>query len=92
MLAVVATVIVLCFSQMVSILSEWSSNHKVKLSDFEKDPRFLKLCRILGRSSASHTMSSLTMAEDLSTVLGITGDDEAARLIANLSLPQMIKV
>ncbi|XP_045449411.1 FAST kinase domain-containing protein 4 [Melitaea cinxia] len=78
--------------KMVSVLSEWSSSNKVKISDFEKDPRFLKLCRILARTPASQAMSSLTMAEDLSTVLGITGDDEAARLIANLSLPQMIKV
>lgn len=77
---------------MVSVLSEWSSSNKVKISDFEKDPRFLKLCRILARTPASQAMSSLTMAEDLSTVLGITGDDEAARLISNLSLPQMIKV
>lgn len=78
--------------KMVSILSEWSSSHKVKISDFEKDPRFLKLCRILGKSPANHAISSLTMAEDLGTVLGITGDDEAARLIANLSLTQMVKV
>lgn len=78
--------------KMVSILSEWSSSNKVKLGDFEKDPRFLKLCRILARSTTAHAMSSLTMAEDLSTVLGITGDDEAARLITNLTLPQMIKV
>ncbi|XP_061384869.1 FAST kinase domain-containing protein 4 [Danaus plexippus] len=78
--------------KMVSILSEWSSANKVNLADFEKDPRFLKLCRILARTPASQAMSSLTMAEDLSTVLGITGDDEAARLIANLSLSQMIKV
>ncbi|XP_034828542.1 FAST kinase domain-containing protein 4 [Maniola hyperantus] len=78
--------------KMVSVLSEWSSNNRVKLTEFEKDPRFLKLCRILGRTPASQAMTSLTMAEDLSTVLGITGDDEAARLIANLSLPQMIKV
>ncbi|KAJ0177591.1 hypothetical protein K1T71_006464 [Dendrolimus kikuchii] len=78
--------------KMVSMLSEWSSSHKVKLSDFEKDPRFLKLCRILARTSTTKAVSSLTMAEDLSTVLGITGDDEAARLIANLTLPQMIKV
>ncbi|CAK1578943.1 unnamed protein product [Parnassius mnemosyne] len=77
--------------KMVSILSEWSSSSKVKLTDFEKDPRFLKLCRILARSS-SQDISSLAMAEDLSTVLGITGDDEAARLIGNLSLSQMIKV
>ncbi|KAF9823677.1 hypothetical protein SFRURICE_013158 [Spodoptera frugiperda] len=78
--------------KMVSILSEWTSSNKVKLTDFEKDPRFLKLCRILARSTTSQTIGSLTMAEDLSTVLGITGDDEAARLITNLTLPQMIKV
>lgn len=34
----------------------------------------------------------MTKADDLGTVLGITGDDEAARLISNLTLPQMIKV
>ncbi|KAL4703841.1 hypothetical protein ACJJTC_016808 [Scirpophaga incertulas] len=78
--------------KMVSVLSEWSNSNKVKITDFEKDPRFLKLCRILARSPSAQTLSSLTMAEDLSTVLGITGDDEAARLIANLSLGQMIKV
>ncbi|XP_059054529.1 FAST kinase domain-containing protein 4 [Achroia grisella] len=79
--------------KMVSVLSEWSSNNKVKISDFEKDPRFLKLCRILARTpTTAQAMTSLTMAEDLSTVLGITGDDEAARLISNLTLPQMIKV
>lgn len=78
--------------KMVSVLSEWSNSNKVKIGDFEKDPRFLKLCRILARTPATQAMSSMTMAEDLSTVLGITGDDEAARLIANLSLPQMIKV
>ncbi|XP_047026052.1 FAST kinase domain-containing protein 4 [Helicoverpa zea] len=78
--------------KMVSILSEWTTSSKVKLADFEKDARFLKLCRILARSSSTHAIGSLTMAEDLSTVLGITGDDEAARLITNLTLPQMIKV
>ncbi|XP_049870508.1 FAST kinase domain-containing protein 4 isoform X2 [Pectinophora gossypiella] len=78
--------------KMVSVLSEWSSSNKVKLAEFEKDPRFLKLCRILARTPTAHAMSSLTMAEDLSTVLGITGDDEAARLIMNLSMPQMVKV
>lgn len=78
--------------KIVSVLSEWTSSNKVKLPDFEKDPRFLKLCRILARSTTTHAIGSLTMAEDLSTVLGITGDDEAARLITNLTLPQMIKV
>lgn len=78
--------------QMVSLLSEWSTGNKVRLSDFEKDPRFLKLCRILARTPATQAMSSITMAEDLSTVLGITGDDEAARLISNLTVTQMVKV
>ncbi|CAH2981610.1 unnamed protein product [Chilo suppressalis] len=78
--------------KMVSVLSDWSNSNKVKISDFEKDPRFLKLCRILARTTTTHAMSSMTMAEDLGTVLGITGDDEAARLITNLTLPQMIKV
>ncbi|KAI5635146.1 FAST kinase-like protein, subdomain 2 domain-containing protein [Phthorimaea operculella] len=78
--------------KMVSVLSEWSSTNKIKLADFEKDPRFLKLCRILARTPTAQAMTSMTMAEDLSTVLGITGDDEAARLITNLSLPQMVKV
>ncbi|KAI8421246.1 hypothetical protein MSG28_008303 [Choristoneura fumiferana] len=78
--------------KMVSILSDWSSSNRAKITDFEKDPRFLKLCRILARTTTTQAMSSLNMAEDLSTVLGITGDDEAARLITNLTLPQMVKV
>lgn len=32
------------------------------------------------------------MHEDLNTVLSIAGDDEAAKLIANLNLSQMVKV
>lgn len=77
---------------MVSTLSEWSSNNKVKLAEFEKDPRFLKLCRILARTPSAPAAHGAALAEDLSTVLAITGDDEAARLITNLTLPQMIKV
>lgn len=30
--------------------------------------------------------------DDLNTVLGVTGDDEAAKLIASITLPQMVKV
>lgn len=33
-----------------------------------------------------------SLFSDLSTVLGITGDDEAAKLISSISLPQMVKV
>lgn len=78
--------------KIVSLLSEWSSVNKVKLADFEKDPRFLRLCRILARTPNNQTMNLMTRPDDLNTVLGITGDDEAARLINNLKLPQMVKV
>ncbi|XP_050421430.1 FAST kinase domain-containing protein 4 [Adelges cooleyi] len=72
----------------VSMLADWATTGKAKLSDFEADPRFLKLCRLLGKENVGkeNTFS------DLSTVLGITGDDEAAKLISSISLPQMIKV
>lgn len=77
--------------KIVSILAEWSSAGKIKLSDFEHDSRFLRLCRILTRSkSIDNTI--LSKSEDLTTVLNITADDEAARLVANLSLPQAVKV
>jgi hypothetical protein len=32
--------------KIVSILAEWSSINKVKLTDFENDARFTKLCRL----------------------------------------------
>lgn len=85
----------------VSILAEWSSIGRVKLAEFENDPRFLKLCRLLGRAVASKSngignnkksTSSVYRTDDLNTVLAVAGDDEAAKLIASLSLPQMIKV
>lgn len=93
--------------KIVSILAEWSSINKVKLSDFESDPRFIKLCRLLGRSTnpplksngnsssnkaaVVHKRESYQM-EDLNMVLGITGDDEAAKLVSSITVPQMIKV
>lgn len=86
--------------KIVSILSDWSSINKAKLTDFENDPRFIKLCRILGRSVGKASMNNgngskkITgfRTDDLNTVLGVTGDDEAAKLIASISLPQMVKV
>lgn len=78
--------------QIVSVLSEWSTQKKVKISEFEKDPRFLRLCRILARTSNTQAKNLLSRNDALSTVLGITGDDEAARLISNLTVQQMIKV
>ncbi|XP_049286102.1 FAST kinase domain-containing protein 3, mitochondrial [Anopheles funestus] len=87
--------------KIVSILAEWSSIKKVNLSDFESDSRFVELCSLLGRTggqrvNGSNRAASSKMIElqgdDLQTVLGITANDEAAKLIAGLTLPQMIKV
>lgn len=57
--------------------------------EFEVDTRFLKLCRMLGKEDKK---DKDYLFSDLSTVLGITGDDEAAKLISTISLPQMVKV
>lgn len=85
--------------KVVSILAEWSSINRVKLSEFENDTRFIKLCRLLGRAipknnstGTSNKKISSFRTDDLNTVLGIAGDDEAAKLVASISLPQMVKV
>ncbi|XP_058813956.1 uncharacterized protein LOC131677885 [Topomyia yanbarensis] len=88
--------------KIVSILAEWSSIQKVKLPEFENDNRFIRLCSILGRTnnrsnnggkivSAVGRAASMP-ADDLQMVLGVTANDEAAKLIAGLTMPQMIKV
>lgn len=43
-------------------------------------------------SVANNRKISGFRTEDLNTVMGIAGDDEAAKLIASISLPQMIRV
>lgn len=96
--------------KIVSILAEWTSMNRIKLSEFENDSRFLKICRVLGRTlpkdiakssyngDGNHLISnhkkptSSFRTDDLNTVLGVAGDDEAAKLIASISLSQMIKV
>ncbi|XP_030370255.1 FAST kinase domain-containing protein 4 [Scaptodrosophila lebanonensis] len=98
--------------QIVSILAEWSTINRVKISEFENDSRFLRICRMLGRTvpkngknagetaAANHNANnngdlkriSGFRTDDLNTVLGVAGDDEAAKLIASISLPQMVKV
>uniref|UniRef100_A0A182QQ10 RAP domain-containing protein n=1 Tax=Anopheles farauti TaxID=69004 RepID=A0A182QQ10_9DIPT len=86
--------------KIVSILAEWSSIKKANLADFENDTRFVELCSLLGRTgmqrngnNRSATPKSVELqGDDLQTVLGITANDEAAKLIAGLTLPQMIKV
>ncbi|XP_017007620.2 FAST kinase domain-containing protein 4 [Drosophila takahashii] len=93
--------------RIVSILAEWSTMDRVKISEFENDTRFLRICRMLGRTvPKSNGANSKTLGDsnstskrisgfrtdDLNTVLGVAGDDEAAKLIASISLPQMVKV
>lgn len=87
--------------KIVSILAEWSTINRANVSEFENDSRFLKVCRLLGRTvgkdenaGASNGPKRITgfRTDDLNTVLGVAGDDEAAKLIATISLPQMVKV
>ncbi|XP_026473999.1 LOW QUALITY PROTEIN: FAST kinase domain-containing protein 4-like [Ctenocephalides felis] len=81
--------------RIVSTLAEWTTTNKIKLNEFESDPRFLKLCRVIGRANSADLTDRKTTTytrDDLNTLLEVTGDDEAAKLIATISLPQMIKV
>lgn len=81
--------------KVVSLLSDWTTLNRIKLEDFENDPRFIKLCRLLGRTVSSRKPMERMDAfqtQDLNLVLGVAGDDEAAKLISGISLPQMIKV
>lgn len=84
--------------RIVSILSEWEQNDRVKLTDFEKDPRFLALCRILGQETNVNKQPQTTdkstafQTEDMNLVMGVAGDDEAAKMVACISLQQMVTV
>ncbi|KAJ6638627.1 FAST kinase domain-containing protein 4, partial [Pseudolycoriella hygida] len=86
--------------KIVSILAEWSSINRAKLSEFENDARFIKLCRQIGRpvpkvnaaTQANARKISGFRTDDLNMVMGIAGDDEAAKLIASISVSQMVKV
>lgn len=76
--------------KVVSVLADWTSNGKVSLSDFETDNRFIKLCKLLTKNVRTTNTSS--KSEDLSVVMHVTEDDEAAKLISTITLPQMVKV
>lgn len=78
-------------------MADWTCAGRIQASDFEADARFLMLCRILGRSKsgkieAAPPEPAKVTSNDLATVLGVTGDDEAAKLVGKISLRQMIKV
>lgn len=77
---------------IMSILYDWTNKKKASFSDFERDPRFLKLCeQLAGRSEVFDKFRHHSHG-DLATILGLTGDDEAAKLVSTLTLDQMIKV
>ncbi|XP_060524160.1 uncharacterized protein LOC132700689 [Cylas formicarius] len=76
--------------KVVSVLAEWTTTGKVKLSDFESDKRFLKLCKILSRGNSQ--LDKPSNSENLSTILSVTADDEAAKMVETITLPQMVKV
>lgn len=83
--------------KVVSVLSDWTSSAKVKLSDFETDPRFIRLCKILtknpmGLKNNGPRTASSSKSDDLSTILSVAADDEAAKLVGSITLPQMVKV
>lgn len=56
------------------------------MSDFESDPRYARICRALGQVGSGQDLG------DLSVILGVAADEQAAKLIASISLPQMVKV
>jgi len=78
--------------KVVSILAGWSANGKVQLADFESDPRFLKLCKVLTKSTSKVSKSHVSKHEDLATIMNVQADDEAAKLVTNITLAQMVKV
>ncbi|XP_073980650.1 FAST kinase domain-containing protein 4 isoform X2 [Rhodnius prolixus] len=88
--------------KIVTTLAEWSVNGQANMSTFETDPRFVSLCQLLGRSSNGTPVTSLCDPSkhnifhekqgDLSVVLDVKEEDDAAKLASSLTLPQMIKV
>lgn len=71
----------------MATLSDWLGEGKIKSSDFEKDKRFIGICQVLG----SNIMRD-KVGLDLSTVLNVANDDEAAKQISDISHEQRIKV
>lgn len=69
---------------------------KIQLAEFETDPRFINLCRVLTRGLSYQSTKSLkysaSRSEDLTTILSVTADDEAAKLVSSITLAQMVKV
>ncbi|XP_075231980.1 FAST kinase domain-containing protein 4 [Lycorma delicatula] len=84
--------------KIVSKLADWTTEDKVKLVEFENDNRFSAICEILGHHVSTKPFKKLPKGDiksefsDLGVVLGVAGDDEAAKLVNTITVPQMIKV
>lgn len=77
----------------MSVLAEWSSSKKINLSEFQSDDRFVQLCSKFGSQSSEIFGKNPTVhSDDLNTVMAVSGDDEAARLISKMNITQMTKV
>lgn len=74
-------------SQVVATLSDWLGEGKIKSSEFEKDKRFIRICQVLGNNIMRNKVGL-----DLSMVLNVANDDEAAKQISGISHEQRIKV
>lgn len=72
--------------QIVSKLTDWACMGRIRLTDYETDSRFVKVCRLLGQSGKGDLLG------DLSVVLNVTADEQAAKLVSSISVPQMIRV
>jgi hypothetical protein len=69
-----------CFDpQIVSIFVDWTSINRAKL------------CWTLGRTGGKLTNNGMEI-KNLNTVLGVTGDDVAAKLISSITLSQIVEV
>lgn len=76
-------------------MADWSNSEKIQVGEFENDPRFVRLCRVLTKMSSSTRRTIQTVEsrnDDLSTILSVTADDEAAKLVTSISIGQMVKV
>lgn len=83
--------------KVVSTLAEWNSANKIKLQEFENNPRFLKLCRLLGRNVPNKTVTDLDLnagaqSKDVEMILNVAGEEETAKVISSLQLSQMVRV
>lgn len=82
---------------IVTKLSALTVSKDADVKDFERDYRFLKICKILSRLDSTNETKSIIHKEQLKSaeldmVLSIAGDDEALKIIESLSLPQKVKV